>query len=109
MSRSVAENVRTFRLLTGHAPKCLIYRNYIKLVWFLIIRHMSRMSRLDVGKIKSGTGKLNKQGHGQQWAEENAGQLTEALALIKDFNIGLLSQGFEPFLILMFGFVAQNF
>src|SRR5215510_1170835 len=45
MSRSAAENVRTFRLLTCHAPKGAIYKNYIKLVWFLIIRYVRQMSR----------------------------------------------------------------
>ncbi len=44
---------------------------------------------LDV-KAGGGENKLHKQDHGREWAEENAGQQTEALALIKDFNIGLL-------------------
>jgi hypothetical protein len=42
------------------------------------------------GQIKSGKDGLNKQDHGQYWAEENAEQQTAALARIQDFNIGLL-------------------
>jgi hypothetical protein len=52
MSRSVAENVRTFRLLTYQAPKRPIYKNYIKIVWFLIITECE----LDV-KASFGEGK----------------------------------------------------
>ncbi len=48
------------------------------------------MSRWEVGKTRGEEGRLNKQNHGRSWAEENAGQQAEALALIKDFNIGLL-------------------
>ena len=52
---------------------------------------MSWMSRVDVGKGKGGEGSLNKQDSGQEWTEENARWQMEALTLIKNFDIGLLS------------------
>src|SRR5262249_62340606 len=102
MSRSVAENVRTFRLLTCHAPRGAIYKNYTKLVWFLIIRHVSQMSRFLLASVQM----LLRAEAGETYGSE-AGECCRAgLTLRQNFNIGLLPQGVEPLLGLPFGFVA---
>ena len=100
MSRSVAENVRTLRLLTWHAPGYPIYRNYIKLVllnYTICERDVKARFGADQGRegiaewhVRQGHDVADNRDKGREWAGVNAEPAAQALTFVQNFNIGLL-------------------